>query len=47
VLAWLAARAEEWSDLHTRWHRGALEPVGRWWAARARASAAFLAAAGA
>ncbi|MGC8471686.1 MAG: TorD/DmsD family molecular chaperone [Acidimicrobiales bacterium] len=42
VLAWLAALAAEWSSLHRRWHCGALEPVGRWWAARARASAAAL-----
>ncbi len=45
VLAWLAALAAEWSDLHRHWHCGALEPVGRWWAARARASAAALGAA--
>ena len=43
VLAWLAALAAEWSGLHGRWHRGALEPVGKWWAARARGAAEVLA----
>jgi TorA maturation chaperone TorD len=45
VLGWLAGLAGEWSRLHRRWHRGTLEPVGRWWAARASASAAALAGA--
>ena len=43
VLAWCAAFAAEWSVLHRRWHPGALEGVGRWWAGRARAAADVLA----
>ncbi len=45
VLAWLGGLAAEWAALHRRWHPGALEPVGRWWADRARVAAEVLAAA--
>lgn len=42
VLAWLHRSATEWASLHRHWHDGALEPVGRWWASRARAAATAL-----
>lgn len=42
ILAWLGHLATEWAGLHGRWHPGALEPVGRWWTARARGAAAVL-----
>lgn len=42
VLDWLAGLAEEWAELHDRWHAGALRPVGHWWAERARSAAAVL-----
>lgn len=42
VLGWLGRLAGEWSGLHRPWHPGALGPVGRWWAHRARAAAAAL-----
>ncbi len=47
ILAWLGRAAEEWAGMHPRWHRGALEPVGRWWEGRARAAAGVLSGAAA
>ena len=43
VLAWLGTFAAQWSELHLLWHCGSLEPVGRWWADRARGAAELLA----
>jgi hypothetical protein len=47
ILGWLGRAAEEWAVVHRRWHPGALDPVGRWWAGRARAAAGVLAGAAA
>ena len=46
VLGWLSRLAAEWVELHEQWHVGPLGPVGQWWAARARATAAVLERAG-